>query len=75
MILTKNVRDQTQIMHLAKQFAPYRELYVVQSFMDLSKNMFGYILYDYYQKSADITRVRTNILPHELPVPVIIENS
>ena len=35
MILTKNVRDQSQIMHLAKQFAPYRETYVVQSFMDV----------------------------------------
>ena len=75
MILTKNVRDQSQIMHLAKQFAPYREAYVVQSFMDVSKKMFGYMVFDYHQKSTDITRIRINILPHEAPVAVFIEIS
>ena len=75
MILMKNVRDQSQIMHLAKQFAPYRESYVVQSFMEISKKMFGYMVFDYHQKSPDITRIRTNILPHELPVTVFIEKS
>ena len=75
MILMKNVRDQSQIMHLAKQFAPYREAYVVQSFMDVSKKMFGYMVFDYHQKSTDITRIRINILPHEAPVAVFIEIS
>lgn len=75
MILMKNVRDQSQIMHLAKQFAPYRESYVVQSFMEVSKKMFGYMIFDYHQKSADITRVRTNILPHETPVTVFVQKS
>ena len=75
MILMKNVRDQSQIMHLAKQFAPYRESYVVQSFMEVSKKMFGYMIFDYHQKSADITRVRTNILPHEAPVTVFVQKS
>ena len=74
-ILMKNVRDQSQIMHLAKQMSPYREAHVVQSFMDVSKKMFGYMVFDYHQKSADITRMRTNILPHELPVTVYIEKS
>ena len=74
-ILMKNVRDQSQIMHLAKQMAPYRESHVVQSFMDVSKRMFGYMVFDYHQKSADITRMRTNILPHEQPVTVYIEKS
>ena len=54
MILMKNVRDQSQIMHLAKQFAPYREAYVVQSFMDVSKKMFGYMVFDYQLFSGDI---------------------
>ena len=75
MILMKNVRDQSQIMHLAKQFAPYRESYVVKSFMEVSKKMFGYMIFDYHQKSADITRVRTNILPHEAPVTVFVQKS
>ena len=75
MILMKNVRDQSQIMHLAKQFAPYKESYVVQSFMDISKKMFGYMVFDYHQKSCDITRIRTNILPHELPVTIFVEKS
>ena len=75
MILMKNVRDQSQIMHLAKQFAPYRESYVVQSFTEVSKKMFGYMIFDYHQKSADITRVRTNILPHEAPVTVFVQKS
>ena len=75
MILMKNVRDQSQIMHLAKQFAPYKEPYVVQSFMDVSKKMFGYMVFDYHQKSPDSTQIRTNILPHDLPVTIFVEES
>ena len=69
LIIFKSPRDLTQISTLARQISP-SPLFIVQSFLDATKNGHGYLLLDFRQKTPDIIRYRTNILPTEMPIVV-----
>ena len=75
MIIMKNVRDKSQIIQLAKQWSPLRINYIIQSYIEATKKMYGYLLFDNHQKTPDMIRIRTNILPQEKPVTIFIEKS
>jgi hypothetical protein len=67
-ILFKNIRDASQIVHLAKQFAPGNNTYVIEAYKDATKNAYSYLLFDLHQAQFDNLRLRSRILPHELPM-------
>lgn len=69
-VLFKNPRDVSQITHFARQFAPGDTKFVVDSFCDVTKKPYTYMVYDYHQATPDLLRVRTNIFPNETPMLV-----
>jgi len=68
LILFKNVRDASSIVHLAKQFSPGNNSYVIEAYKDATKNAYSYLLFDLHQAQFDNLRLRSNVLPHELPM-------
>ena len=75
LFVLKNVRDRSQILHLAKQYSPYKPKFVIESFQEAMRNPFGYLLFDFRQDTSDVIRLRTNILPQEQPAIVFIEEN
>ena len=73
-LLTKNPRDKAQITHFAKQFAPGKGKYVVESYREATKQPYGYLLFDHCQDTPDELRVRSNIFHHEFPMKVWIDS-
>ncbi len=69
-VLFKNIRDASQVVHLAKQFAPGNNSYVIEAYKDATKNAYSYLLFDLHQSTPDNLRLRSRILPHELPMCV-----
>jgi hypothetical protein len=61
MILFKNPRDNSQIIHLAKQIFPGRVKFVQESFMDATRQQYGYLLLDLRATTPDDLRLRTDI--------------
>ena len=68
LVLFKNPRDSSQIVHLAKQFAPGRVQSVVNAFRELTKKPYSYVLFDLHQASEEEIRMRTHIFSHEKPL-------
>lgn len=62
MILFKNPRDNSQIVHLAKQIFPGRVKFVQESFMDATAKQYGYLLVDLRAATPEDLRLRTDIL-------------
>ena len=75
MIILKNPRDQKQIFSLAQQISPYRPNWVIESYLEATKNPYSYILLDFKPSTPDILRIRSRILPSEKPQVVFIERS
>ena len=61
MVLFKNPRDVTQIVHLAKQMYPGQTKYVEESFRDATSRPHGYLFVDLKQNTPEHLRLRTNI--------------
>ena len=61
MILFKNPRDNSQIIHLAKQIFPGRVKYVQESFVDATERRYGYLLLDLRATTPEDLRLRTDI--------------
>ena len=57
----QNIRDKTQILHFARQFAPQNISFVMQSYLDATKVNFGYLLIDMRMDSSEDIRLRTNL--------------
>ncbi len=61
MVLFKNPRDNSQIIHLGKQIYPGRVKFVQESFMDATKKQYGYLLVDMRATTPEDLRLRTDI--------------
>ena len=68
LVVFKNPRDQSQIVNLAKQLAPGRVDYIINSFRELTSKPYSYVLYDLHQATPDQLRVRSNIFLNEGPI-------
>jgi hypothetical protein len=66
----KNPRDASQINCFAKQIAPGVSDWVVNAFKAATRRPHSYLLFDTHQTTADILRVRSRVLPNELPMCV-----
>ena len=69
-LLFKNPRDSSQISHFARQFAPGKTNYIIDSFREATKRPYSYMLFDHHQGTPEILRVRSSCLPHELPMKI-----
>ena len=65
MVVFKNPRDKSQILHLGKQMFPGQSNYVSESFKSATERPHGYLLFDLTQDTSDNLRLRTNIFPGE----------
>ena len=61
MVLFKNPRDKSQIMHLAKQMYPGKSKSFQQAFLDATLPEFGYLFIDLRPETNDVCRLRTHI--------------
>lgn len=67
MVLFKNPRDRSQIMHLAKQMFPGNVKYLQEAYVDATSKPYGYLFMDFKPHCPDNMRVRTNVFPQEKP--------
>ena len=65
MVLFKNVRDASQITHLAKQMYP-GNVNPESSYEDATNKLHGYLLIDLKPDTSDLLRLRTDIFPGEI---------
>lgn len=65
MVLFKNPRDSSQIMHLAKQMYPANPKYLHHCYTQATEDPHGYLFIDLKQTSPEIMRLRQNIFPGE----------
>ena len=62
LVLYKNVRDRSQIMHLPKQMFPLQFKYFLESYIDATSAAYGYLLIDFKATTPDNLRLRTEIV-------------
>lgn len=72
LVLFKNPRDSLQVGVLGLQMYPLRKQFLSTVFKDATSQMHGYLLIDNHQRREDPLRLRTNILPDEVPMRVYI---
>ena len=61
-VLFKNLRDQQQVAHLARQMYPNNSHSFLDVFRYATKEPYGYLLVDLKQDTADEDRLRTHII-------------
>ena len=61
LIVFKNPRDQTIIDFLARQAFTNNSKYLIDSFIDATKDPHGYLFLDFTQQCPDEIRIRTDI--------------
>ena len=66
LVLMKNNRDRSQIYHLARQLAPDKPKYILESYQDATKKPYGYLFIDLKPQTPETVRIRTGILPGEI---------
>ena len=66
-VLFKNPRDRSQIIHLAKQMFPGNVKYLQEAYADATSKPYGYLFLDFKTNCPDNMRVRTNVFPQETP--------
>ena len=64
-VVFKNPRDSSQIIHLAKQAYPSRPKIAQQAFADATSDPYGYLLFDFKQSTPEKFRLRSKIFPDE----------
>jgi len=60
-VLFKNPRDKSQIMHLARQMYPEKTSFLIEAFRDATKQPYSYLLIDLTPDIDEKYRLRTNI--------------
>ena len=65
LVIFKNPRDGSQIVHLAKQMYPGKTNYVRQAFALATQEPHGYLLIDLKQTTPEGMRLRSHIFPGE----------
>lgn len=73
MWILKNPREQSVIMHLAKQISPYNTQYVIQSFLDATKEPYSYLFIDLKVNTDDRYRLRGDFLSDSKPPSVYVK--
>ena len=63
--LTKNVRDASQITHLAKQLYPSQTKFFQQAYQLATKEPYSYLFVDLTPTCPDEIRIRSGIFPTE----------
>lgn len=66
-ILLKNPRDKSQILHLARQMFPFKPNILVEAYEDCTRNPYGYIKADLTNDTPEDYRLQTRIFPDETP--------
>jgi hypothetical protein len=61
-VLFKNVRDATQIGHLARQMYPNNPKFLTSAYHDATKEPYGHLFLDFKPNGEESLRVRGNIL-------------
>lgn len=63
----KNPRDKAQINFLARQICPENTKFIQEAYKDATTRAHGYLFIDLQQNTPEDYRIRTNILPDEVP--------
>ena len=71
LVIFKSPRDNSQIIHLAKQMHPGNVKFVQESFIDATAKPYGYLLCDLKPETKEDFRLRTNIFPGEQQIAYI----
>ena len=66
LVLFKNPRDKSQIIHLAKQMYPGQTHFVQEAFALATKEPHGYLLIDLKQSTPEHMRLRSHLFPGEI---------
>lgn len=74
-VVFKNPRDRSQIIHLARQAFPGQENYVRESYINATSEKHGYLLFDLTQNTPDAYRLRSKIFPTENQVVYMPKNT
>ena len=73
--LFKNPADSSEIRSISLKMYPSNSKFLIRAFKDAtSRHPHGYLMVDLRQETEEDLRVRTNILPHELPMTVYKQN-
>lgn len=67
MIILKNPRDKSQIVHLSRQLYPQNMAFLQECYADATSVPYGYISIDLTPDTPETFRVRTRITPEEVP--------
>ena len=65
LVIFKNPRDVSQIIHLAKQMFPGKTDYLKSAFTQATKQAHGYMIIDCNQNTPETLRLRSNFFPGE----------
>ena len=65
LVLTKNVRDASQVIHLAKQIYPNNVKFFQQAYQMATAEPFSYLFIDLTLTCPDETRLRSGIFPND----------
>ena len=68
LVIFKNPRDKSQIMHLGRQLYPGHVKYVQESYNDATKEPYGYLFIDLKSNTPEEYRLRTKIFPNEFTI-------
>jgi hypothetical protein len=72
-VLLRNPGDQGQFEYMARQMFPSTKVFVQASYRDAVRKPHGYLLIDSHQKTPEVIRIRTNILPSEKPLVTYVD--
>ena len=67
-IIFKSPRDMSQVYTLSRQLFPGMTNFVINSYKDITKHMFGYMVIDIDPRTKDNLRIRTSIFPEDVLV-------
>jgi len=62
-VLFKNQRDNSQFAHLAKQLYPQNSHFALETYLDATKDQYGYLLLDLRSEQDEDLRLQTCIFP------------
>ena len=71
LVLFKNPRDRSQIVHLSKQVFPGKAKFLSEAYDDVCKKPHGYLFLDFRQDTPEGGRVRTSVFPGEVQVAYV----
>lgn len=66
LVLFKNRRDQSQIMHLGRQLYPRKVKFFQESYEDATSKPYGYLLIDLKCDTEEALRMRTGMFPGDI---------